>query len=63
MKRRTTIHQWRDWILDHVGDDEYELIQKDNHKVIQTIVAKSAMDAENECRKIIKGVQEGAKSP
>jgi hypothetical protein len=53
MKRRT-IHQWRNWLLEYIGDDKYELIQKDTKTVFRTIAAKNAMDAENECQQIIK---------
>ncbi len=52
MKRRI-IHQWRDWLLEQIGDDRYELIQKDNLSVVE-IVAKNAMDAENKSQQIIK---------
>ena len=52
MKRRIT-HQWRDWLLEYIGDDKYELIQKDDLSVI-AIVAKDAMDAENQSRQLIK---------
>ena len=55
MKRRT-IHEWRNWILEYISNDKYELTQKDNLSV-QTIVAKDAMDAENQCRQIIKNVK------
>ncbi len=55
---RRTIHQWRDWLLEYVGDDKYELIEKDNLLVFRTIVAKNAMDAENECQKIIKSTKQ-----
>ena len=56
MKR--TIHQWRDWLLEYIGEDKYELIQKDNLSVFRTIIAKIAMDAENECQLIIKNAKE-----
>jgi len=56
MKRRT-IHEWRNWLLEYIGDDKYELSQKDNLSV-HTIVAKNAMDAENQCQQIIKNAQE-----
>lgn len=46
MARRIT-HQWRDWLLEYIGDDQYELIQKDNLSVV-SITAKNAMDAENQ---------------
>lgn len=51
------IHQWRDWILQYTGDDNYELIQKDTQEVF-TIVAKDAMDAENKSQEIIKNSKE-----
>jgi hypothetical protein len=57
MKRRT-IHQWRNWLLEYIGDDKYELIQKDTLSVFRTVVAKNAMDAENECQRIIKSIKE-----
>lgn len=56
MKRRN-IHQWRNWLLEYIGDDKYELIQKDNLSV-RTIVAANAMDAENQCQQIIKSEKE-----
>ncbi len=52
MKSRI-VHQWRDWLLEQIADDEYELTQK-NTLSIQTIVAKNAMDAENQCQQIIR---------
>ncbi len=52
MKGRV-VHQWRDWLLEHIADDEYELTKK-NTLSIQTIVATNAMDAENQCQKIIR---------
>jgi hypothetical protein len=56
MKRRN-VHQWRDWLLDYIGDDRYELIEKDSLSV-RTIVAKDAMNAENQCRQIINNAKE-----
>lgn len=56
MKRRN-IHQWRNWLLEYIGNDKYELIQKDTLSV-RTIMAKDAMDAENQCRQIIKNAKE-----
>jgi hypothetical protein len=56
MKRRI-IHQWRDWRLEYISDDNYELIQKDNLSVLP-IVAKNAMDAENKSQLIIKNSKE-----
>jgi hypothetical protein len=59
MKRRT-IHEWKNWLLEYIGDDKYELSQKDNLSV-HTIVAKDAMDAEHQCQQIIKNPKkEGA---
>ena len=52
MKRRI-IHQWRDWILEHVDEDTYEL----KHKIdlsVHEITAKDGMDAENQCQQIIR---------
>lgn len=55
--KRNVVHQWRDWILEHIGDDRYELIQKDDLSV-HPIIAKNAMDAENQCRMIIQKARE-----
>lgn len=55
---RRTVHQWRDWLLEYIGDDRYELIEKGNLSVFRTITAKNAMDAENECQLIIKNSKE-----
>ena len=52
MKSRV-VHQWRDWVLVQIADDEYELTQKSTLSV-QKIVAANAMDAENQCQQIIK---------
>ena len=54
---RMVVHQWRDWLLEKVGDGRYELIQK-NDLSVQTILAQNAMDAENQCQQIIKKVKE-----
>jgi hypothetical protein len=54
--RRTIIHQWRDWLLEYIGSNNYELIQKDTQEVF-AIVAKDAMDAENRCQNIIKNTK------
>ena len=54
---RMVVHQWRDWLLEKVGDGRYELIQK-NDLSVQTILAKNAMDAENQCQQIIKKAKE-----
>jgi hypothetical protein len=62
MKSRV-VHQWRDWILEQIADDEYELTQK-NTLSIQTILAKNAMDAENQCQQIIRDFKvEGVSYP
>ncbi len=55
---RRTVHQWRDWLLEYIGDDKYELIQKDTLSVFRTITAANAMDAENECQRIIRNSKE-----
>jgi hypothetical protein len=55
--KRIVVHQWRDWILEHIGNDKYELIQKDDLSV-HTIIAKNSMEAENECRTIINKARE-----
>jgi hypothetical protein len=47
------IHQWRDWLLENVGGDQYSFIKKDD-QTVRTIVAKSDMDAENQCQSIIR---------
>lgn len=54
--KRITIHEWRNWILEYISDEKYELTQKDDLSV-QTIVAKNAMDAENKCQQIIKNAK------
>ncbi len=56
---RRTIHEWRNWLLEYIGDEKYELSQKDNLSV-HTIVGKNAMDAENQCQQIIKNAKEEA---
>jgi hypothetical protein len=48
------IHQWRDWLLECVGGDQYSFIKRDDKTVVRTIVAKSDIDAENQCQSIIK---------
>jgi len=55
--QKRIIHQWRDWRLEYIGDDNYELIQKDTQEVL-TIVAKDAMEAENKSQQIIKTTKE-----
>lgn len=60
MKERI-IHQWRDWVLEYISDGKYELIQKDTLSV-RTIMAKTDMDAENQCQQIIKNAK-GEQTP
>ena len=55
--QRRLIHQWRDWILEYTSDDKYELILKKDLSVLP-IVAKDAMDAENQSQLIIKQSKE-----
>ena len=57
--KRIHIHQWRNWLLDYICDDKYELIQRESLSV-HTIVATDPMDAENQCRQIISNVKEDA---
>lgn len=56
--QKKNIHQWRDWLLDYVGGDDYELTHKDSQEVL-AIVAKDAMDAENKSQQIIKDTKAG----
>lgn len=56
MARRIT-YQWRDWLLENIGGDKYELIQKIDLSVV-TITAPNAMDAENQSKEIIKNAKE-----
>ena len=51
---RRIIHQWRDWLLEFIGDDKYELTRKDNASISHTFMAKNSMDAETEGQKIIQ---------
>jgi hypothetical protein len=51
---RRIVHQWRDWLLEFIGDDQYELTRKDNPSISHIIMAKNSMDAETEGRSIIK---------
>ena len=55
--QKRIIHQWRDWLLEYIGDDNYELIQKDTLEVLP-IVAKDAMEAENKSQEIIRNTKE-----
>jgi hypothetical protein len=56
MKRRI-VHEWRSWLLEYISDENYELSQKDS-SLVHTIVAKNAMDAENQSQQIIKNAKE-----
>lgn len=56
MHNRIVIHQWRDWLLEHVGDNNYELTQKINKSVLP-LIAKNGMDAENKSRQLIMGAE------
>jgi len=56
MARRLT-HQWRDWLLENIGGDKYELIQQNSLSVV-TITAKDTMDAETQSQQIIKNAKE-----
>ena len=53
MDGRKLIHEWKNWLLEHIGEDNYELIKK-NDLTVLSIVAKDDMSAENQCQKIIK---------
>ncbi len=55
--RRRSIHQWRDWLLEYSQEGKYELIRKDDLTVV-TVTAKNDMDAENQCRLMIKNKKE-----
>lgn len=55
--QKRTIHQWRDWLLEYIGENNYELIQKDT-LTVTTIMAKDDMDAENQSQQIIKNTKE-----
>ena len=52
MERRIT-YEWRDWLLEYIGGNKYELIQKISLSVI-AITATNSMDAENQSKQIIK---------
>ncbi len=56
--QRRVIHQWRDWLLEYIGDDNYELTNKDTQEIF-AIVAKDAMDSENQSQQIIKDAKMG----
>lgn len=53
--QKIKIHEWRDWLLEQIEDDKYELIEKNKPSAPAiVIVAKNNMDAENQCQQIIK---------
>jgi hypothetical protein len=56
---RRIIHEWRNWLLEYVGDESYQLTQKDTLSV-HTITAKSSMNAEKQCQQIITNAKEEA---
>ncbi|MFT5698988.1 MAG: hypothetical protein ACI8ZB_001844 [Desulforhopalus sp.] len=51
--QRRIIHQWRDWLLEYIGGDNYELLNKKTLEVF-TIVAQDGMDAENKSQLIVQ---------
>ena len=53
MNRRRVVHQWKEWILEYVEENRYELTHR-HSRSSQTITAKNAMEAENLCRQIIE---------
>ncbi|BHH86193.1 hypothetical protein [Desulforhopalus sp. 52FAK] len=55
--QRRTVHQWRDWLLEYIGENNYELIQKET-LTVTTLTAKDPMDAENQSQLIIKNTKE-----
>ena len=60
--QRIKIHEWRDWLLEQVEEDTYELLDKSKRSATATkIKAKNSMDAENQCQQIIK--QGGKNTP
>ncbi len=56
--QRSVIHQWRDWLLEYIGGNNYELINKDTLDVF-AIVANDGMTAENQSQQIIKDIKTG----
>jgi hypothetical protein len=56
--QRSIIHQWRDWLLEYIGGNNYELINKDTLEVF-AIVASDNMTAENQSQQIIKEMKTG----
>lgn len=58
--KRITVHEWRNWLLEHLGADKYELTRKSSLSV-HTIVARDGMDAEKQAQQVIR--DENAKEP
>ena len=56
--QRSVIHQWRDWLLEYIGGNNYELINKDTLEVF-AIVANDGMTTENQSQQIIKDIKTG----
>jgi hypothetical protein len=54
--QRRTVHQWRDWLLEYIGDNNYELIKQET-LIVTTLTAKDYMDAENQSQLIIKNTK------
>ena len=61
MNSRVIIHQWRDWILEHIADNDYQLIRRID-KSVHPFTAKDSIDAENISRQLIKETGEGVRS-
>jgi phage FluMu protein gp41 len=55
--QRRTVHQWRDWVLEYIGDNSYELVQKET-LTVTTLTAKDYMDAETQSQLIIKNAKQ-----
>jgi hypothetical protein len=49
---RIIIHEWRDWFLEYIVDNKYQLSSKIDSSV-HPIIAENSMDAENQCKQII----------
>ena len=56
--QKSVIHQWRDWLLEYIGGDNYELTNKNTLEVFP-IVAINGMDSENQSQQIIKDTKTG----
>ena len=55
--QKRIIPQWRDWLLEYIADNNYELIPKDTLEDF-TIVGKDGMEAVNKIQLIIKNKNE-----